>query len=230
MRKIFMKSLLWVKNVHKTYETESKPLEVLKGVSLEVMAGEALAILGASGAGKSTLLHIMGTLDRPTAGEVFYKGEDLFAFSEKKLSHFRNRKIGFVFQFHHLLPMLDALENTMLPQLIAGSSKKEARKKAARLLDQVSLADRFRHRPSELSGGEQQRVAIARALVMDPQLLFADEPTGNLDSHTGEEVSDLLMNLREQHGMSIVVATHNERLAQKVGKRVLLTDGLLRPQ
>lgn len=220
-------ALIEVQDLHKTYKAESKPLEVLSGVSLSVTEGDSLAILGASGAGKSTLLHIMGTLDRPTQGKVLFENEDMFRFSEKKLSSFRNRTIGFIFQFHHLLPMLTALENTMLPRLISGSSKKEALENAEDLLIQVGLEERLGHRPSELSGGEQQRVAIARALVMKPRVLLADEPTGNLDSKTGGEVADLMMDMHQRHRMTLLVATHNERLAQRLEHRVQLTDGKL---
>jgi lipoprotein-releasing system ATP-binding protein len=220
-------ALIDVRNVHKTYTTDTQPLEVLKGVSLQVEEGSALAILGASGAGKSTLLHIMGTLDKPSSGQVCFEGQDLFRFSEKKLSAFRNRTIGFVFQFHHLLPMLTALENTMLPRMIGGSSKKEAMDRAAALLAQVGLEARQNHRPSELSGGEQQRVAIARALVNDPKVLLADEPTGNLDSQTGKEIADLLMDLHGRHRMTLVIVTHNQELAARLTGRIRLSDGRL---
>lgn len=225
-----MAFFLEARNLHKVYTTSSKPLEVLKGVDLRIEEGEAVAVLGPSGAGKSTLLHILGTLDTPTEGQVFFGEQNLFALSESDLSEFRNRTMGFVFQFHHLLPMLTALENTMLPVLISGKSRREAQEKAAKVLAQVGLAERLEHRPSELSGGEQQRVAIARALVMEPRVLFADEPTGNLDSHTGEEVADLLMELRERHDMTLVVVTHNERLAARLKRSLLLSDGSVATQ
>jgi lipoprotein-releasing system ATP-binding protein len=218
-------SLMVAKNLHKTYATQAKPLEVLKGVDLELPEGEAVALLGASGAGKSTLLHCLGTLDEPTQGQVLFEGQDLFRLNDKQLGEFRNRSLGFVFQFHHLLPMLNALENVMLPALIAGESKSKAKQKATDLLNRVGLGERLTHRPSELSGGEQQRVAIARALVMDPKLLLADEPTGNLDSKTGEEVAELLTELCRLKGMALVVATHNEPLARRLGRRVRLSDG-----
>lgn len=221
--------LIEVKNLHKTYATGSKPLEVLKGVELVIEEGAALAVLGASGAGKSTLLHIIGTLDQPSAGKVLFEGKDPFAYSEKKISEFRNRSLGFVFQFHHLLPMLTALENTMLPLLISGISRKEGTLRASDLLGQVGLSERLHHRPAELSGGEQQRVALARALVMNPRVLLADEPTGNLDSRTGDEVANLLLKLRDEHHMTLVVVTHNEKLAGKLSQKVRLTDGRLLP-
>ena len=215
------------KDLHKTYTTGAKPLEVLRGVDLELQAGESLAILGASGAGKSTLLHVLGTLDPPSKGTIHYDGQSLFDWSERKLSAFRNKTIGFVFQFHHLLPMLTAAENTMLPRLISGEARSLAMEKAKELLTQVGLAGRMEHRPSELSGGEQQRVAVARALVMEPSILLADEPTGNLDSKTGKEVSDLLMELKDRRGMTLVVVTHNESLAERFQQRVYLSDGKL---
>jgi lipoprotein-releasing system ATP-binding protein len=220
-----MPPLIQVKNLHKTYATAAEPLEVLRGVDIKIEIGETLAIVGASGAGKSTLLHIMGTLDKPSAGEVLFEGRNLFEQSEDQLSEFRNKTMGFVFQFHHLLPMLTTQENTMLPCMIAGSSHQEAAVKAKELLSQVGLQERLEHRPSELSGGEQQRVAIARALVMEPRVLFADEPTGNLDSHTGDEIADLMMELHERHGMTLVVVTHNERLAKRLPRSVHLSDG-----
>ncbi|MCE9624735.1 MAG: ABC transporter ATP-binding protein [Deltaproteobacteria bacterium] len=177
------------------------------------------------GAGKSTLLHILGTLDKPTKGRVTFEGSDLFSFSDAELSRFRNRTMGFVFQFHHLLPMLNARENVMLPLLIGGQSRRESERGAEELLSQVGLSGRLEHRPAELSGGEQQRVAIARALVARPRVLFADEPTGNLDSRTGEEVADLLMKLQQEHRMTLLVVTHNERLAQRLPRSVQMKDG-----
>jgi lipoprotein-releasing system ATP-binding protein len=221
--------LLVAKDLHKTYAGQAQPLEVLKGVDLELVEGEAMALLGASGAGKSTLLHCLGTLDEPTHGRVLFEGQDVFRLNDKQLGSFRNRSLGFVFQFHHLLPMLTALENTMLPSMIAGESKATARNKAKELLGRVGLSDRLAHRPSELSGGEQQRVAIARALVMGPKLLLADEPTGNLDSKTGEEVAELMTELCRMKGMALLVATHNEPLAKRLGRRVHLKDGKIAP-
>lgn len=218
-------ALLVAKDLHKHYESEAFSLEVLKGISLEVPSGEAWAILGASGAGKSTLLHCLGTLEPPDQGEVLFEDEDVYRWPEKKLAAFRNRTIGFVFQFHHLLPMLTALENTQLPCMIAGESLANSRSKAQKLLDQVGLAERLDHRPGELSGGEQQRVALARALVMNPALVLADEPTGNLDSKTGQAMSDLLMELRERYGTALMLVTHNKEMAARLNHQVILKDG-----
>jgi lipoprotein-releasing system ATP-binding protein len=220
-----MAPLIEAQNLHKTYGDASDRIEVLKGVDFSVEPGEAVAVLGASGAGKSTLLHLLGTLDKPTRGRVTFEGSDLSALGDAELSRFRNRTMGFVFQFHHLLPMLNARENVLLPLLIGGVKKAEAARQAEGLLEKVGLADRLEHRPAELSGGEQQRVAIARALVAAPRVLFADEPTGNLDSRTGEEVADLLMKLHQERRMTLVVVTHNERLAQRLPRKVLMKDG-----
>jgi len=217
--------LIRIQNLHKTYDAETKPVEVLRGVELEVSQGEAVALIGSSGSGKSTFLHILGTLDTPSSGRVQVENKNLFDLSEAERSHYRNETIGFVFQFHHLLPMLTCLENTFLPGLIGGRPKKELKKNAETLLDQVGLGHRLKHRPAELSGGEQQRVAIARALMMNPKILLADEPTGNLDSRTGEEVADLLMSLRQKNGMTLIVATHNEHLSTRFSRRVLMKDG-----
>jgi len=171
----------------------SKIIEVLKGIELTIMPGEMLAIEGASGAGKSTLLHILGALDRPTEGKIYFQEADLFQLSDSELAEFRNRHLGFVFQFHHLLPEFSALENTMMPGLIQGMGQREAIENAERILAQLGLGDRLQHKPGELSGGEQQRVAVARALMLNPQVILADEPTGNLDSKTGEEVHNLML-------------------------------------
>ncbi len=215
------------RNLHKSYGEGAERVEVLKGVDLDIEAGEALAVLGASGAGKSTLLHLLGTLDKPSQGRVTFEGVDWFQRRDAELSGFRNRTMGFVFQFHHLLPMLSALENVMLPGLIGEQPKEEATEAAEQLLVQVGLKERLKHRPSELSGGEQQRVAIARALVMKPKVLFADEPTGNLDSRTGDEVADLMLDLHDERRMTLVVVTHNERLAQRLPRSVRIEDGRL---
>jgi len=186
-----------------------------------------LAIEGASGAGKSTLLHILGALDRPTAGEIYFQGQDLLGRSEKDLAEIRNRCVGFVFQFHHLLPEFTALENTILPGLIQGMKSEEALQCGEKILVQLGLGDRLLHKPGELSGGEQQRVAVARALMMKPQAILADEPTGNLDSQTGEEVHNLLVQINREQGITIVVVTHNPALAVRMNRRVLLVDGKL---
>ncbi len=212
-----------------TSVSQARELRVLRSVDLEIRRGEMVSIVGQSGTGKSTLLHILGTLDKPTSGEVRYGGEDVFALSTSALADFRNRHIGFVFQFHHLLAEFTALENVMLPSLIAGTTRRQARARAAELLAQVGLADRQAHRPGEMSGGEQQRVAIARALVMEPDVVFADEPTGNLDTSTSEEIHELLVTLNERTETAFVVVTHNVRLAWLMSRHLLLRDGEVRP-
>lgn len=186
-----------------------------------------LAIEGASGAGKSTLLHILGALDRPTEGKIYFQDQDLLGRSEKELAEFRNRFIGFVFQFHHLLPEFTALENAIMPGLIQGMRPRDALQGGEKILVQLGLGDRLEHKPGELSGGEQQRVAVARALMMKPQVILADEPTGNLDSQTGEEVHNLLVQINREQGITIVVVTHNPALAVRMNRRVLLVDGKL---
>jgi len=202
-------------------------LTVLDGVEIRVAAGEAVAIVGASGAGKSTLLHLLGGLDRPTAGEILVAGGSLVDLSEQELADFRNRTVGFVFQFHHLLREFTALENVMMPMLIAGVSEAEARARAITLLDEVGLAPRIEHRPLALSGGEQQRVAVARALANRPAVILADEPSGNLDTHTSERLHDLFFALRAEHGVSLVLVTHNRELAERTDRVLLLKEGRL---
>jgi len=192
---------------------------------LTVQAGETLAVEGASGAGKSTLLHILGTLDRPTEGRVFFEGQDLFDRTEAELAELRNRHIGFVFQFHHLLPEFSALENTLMPGLIQGWALKKAGTEAERILVQLGLEDRLHHKPGQLSGGEQQRVAVARALMLNPKMILADEPTGNLDTQIGEEVHNLLLRINREQGITIIIVTHNPLLAARMTRRVRLTDG-----
>jgi lipoprotein-releasing system ATP-binding protein len=209
------------------FQMGDKQLEVLSGADLLVPAGETVAILGVSGAGKSTLLHILGGLERPTGGHVFYDDVDIYTLSPPELAHFRNRALGFVFQFHHLLPEFDAEENVMMPCLLAGWSPKSARGRARELLDLVGLADRRDHRPGKLSGGERQRVAIARALAMSPRVVLADEPTGNLDPRTAESVEEILLRLNRQAGTSLVLVTHNEKLANRLGKKAYLVEGRL---
>ncbi|MBM4333780.1 MAG: ABC transporter ATP-binding protein [Deltaproteobacteria bacterium] len=204
-----------------------KIIEVLKGIDLTIMPGEMLAIEGASGAGKSTLLHILGALERPTEGQVYFQDMDLLNRSEADLAEIRNHYIGFVFQFHHLLPEFNALENTIMPGLIQGMSLKEAEKNGEKILNQLGLGDRLMHKPGELSGGEQQRVAVARALMLNPRVILADEPTGNLDTQTGEEVHNLLVHINREQGITIVVVTHNPALAVRMNRRVLLVDGQL---
>jgi len=214
-----------VRGVTRRFVKDSQVIEVLRGVDLEVQRGEAISIVGASGVGKSTLIHIMGTLDRPTTGSVLYGGQDVFRLDERGLSRFRNRAIGFVFQFHHLLPELSALENAMMPGLISGMSRPQARSAAKEMLAKVGLSHRLKHKPGELSGGELQRVAIARALVLKPQVILADEPTGNLDRRTGERVEDLLLEMHRELCAILVVVTHNPALAKKMDRRLELVDG-----
>jgi len=200
---------------------------VIKNVSFQAQEGEMISIVGASGAGKSTLLHILGALDRPTSGEVFFENESLFQKRDTELSLFRNKKVGFIFQFHHLLPEFNAVENVMMPALISGMNKNMARGLAEKKLEEVGLSHRLRHKPGELSGGEQQRVAISRALMLHPKLLLADELTGNLDTKTGEQIQELLLGLNQTYRMTVIVVTHNEALAQRLPKRFQMVDGNL---
>jgi lipoprotein-releasing system ATP-binding protein len=218
-------SLLEVRDLRKSFQTERSRVDVLNGIDLSVAEGDTIALVGVSGAGKSTLLHVIGTLDRPTSGEVLFRGNDVFKMGNGELAVFRNRSIGFVFQFHHLLPEFTALENVMMPALIGGLTKEKARESASALLGDVGLSHRLTHKPGELSGGEQQRVAIARALVLSPALLMADEPTGNLDRKTSEEVHELLAGIQEKTGLTLIIVTHNERLAARMGKTIRLVDG-----
>ena len=222
------KPIIQIENLHKTFE-KPRHLPVLKGIHLEIQRAELLCIIGASGVGKSTFLHILGTLDRPSQGTVLFEGKDVFSLNEHHLAEFRNQKIGFVFQFHHLLTEFTALENIMMPALIKGERPLEAAKRAMTLLTDIGLADRSSHRPGELSGGEQQRVAVARALILEPRLLLADEPTGNLDTHTGEEVFTLIKNLNTQKGITMALVTHNERLAAQADRVVRMVDGRIEP-
>ncbi|MCW5556632.1 MAG: ABC transporter ATP-binding protein [Verrucomicrobiae bacterium] len=216
--------------LRKSYAMGRRTLEVLRGVDLTVAHGEFVALRGASGAGKSTLLHLLGGLDRPDSGEVRFEGECLTRLSATALTAYRNRHVGFVFQAYHLLPELDALENVVLPARIdrrpLGSSVRRARE----LLQRVGLADRMDHLPAELSGGEQQRVCLARSLINEPGLLLADEPTGNLDSRTGEEILNLLLDLRGEHGTTLVIATHDARVAARAGRVVSMADGGVVPE
>jgi lipoprotein-releasing system ATP-binding protein len=202
---------------------------VLRGIDLDLAEGERLAIVGQSGVGKSTLLHILGTLDHPTKGKILFSGKELPLDDETLLCQFRNQQIGFVFQFHYLLPDFSALENVMFPALIQGVDEERARSEAEHLLEVVGLKDRLHHRPGKLSGGEQQRVAVARAVILKPKLVLADEPTGSLDLRIGEEVQDLLFRLNAEHNIALVVATHNRDFAEKIGRRVELKDGFLLP-
>ncbi|HLC16734.1 MAG TPA: ABC transporter ATP-binding protein [Thermodesulfovibrionia bacterium] len=216
--------LIQVRNLKKSYISGSTEISVLNGIDLNIQAAEMVAVMGPSGVGKSTLLHILGALDRPGSGEVLYEDKDIFSLKSDGLAGFRNKTIGFVFQFHHLLPEFTALENTIMPALIAGQTMEEAKKKGMQLLEQVGLSKRIAHRPGELSGGEQQRVAIARALILGPRVVIADEPTGNLDTHTGNEIFKLLQDLNK-NGITFLMATHNEDMASKCGKIIRMLDG-----
>jgi len=220
-----VKELIQVQQLFKSFGNGAKKVEVLRGIDLTFFQGERAAIVGASGVGKTTLLHILGTLDRPTAGKVLHGERDIFTLNEKDLAFFRNREIGFVFQFHHLLPEFNALENTMMPCLIQGISKKEAALCAEAILTLVGLKERLSHKPGELSGGEQQRVAVARALVLEPKILLADEPTGNLDTKTGESVFALLQELNRIKDVTLIIVTHNPNLAAQMPRQILLADG-----
>ena len=215
--------MIKVSNIHKRFGE----LEVLRGVSLEVKEGEIVSIVGASGAGKTTLLQIMGTLLHADAGEVEIAGVKVFGLNEKRTAEFRNRHIGFVFQFHNLLPEFSALENVMMPALIGGAKRKEAKLRAMELLEAVGLTDRADHKPAQMSGGEQQRVAIARALINRPSVIFADEPTGNLDTHNRDEIQRLLFEVREKFGQTIVMVTHDERLAEMADRKIVMSDGAI---
>lgn len=213
--------MISAKNIFKKYND----LEILKGISVDIAKSEIVSVVGSSGAGKTTLLTILGTLDRPSSGDLFIDGTDVYKLNDKKLAAFRNLNIGFVFQFHHLLPEFDALENVCMPALIAKTSKKQAETKAKELLDYLGLKDRFTHKPSELSGGEQQRVAVARALINSPKVIFADEPSGNLDSKTAQELHQLFFNLRKELNQTFVIVTHNTELADMADRKLIMKDG-----
>jgi lipoprotein-releasing system ATP-binding protein len=219
--------LLRCTGVTKTYRKDGGNVEVLRGVDLLVNEGETLAILGSSGAGKSTLLHVLGTLEPPTNGEVLYYGQNVARFNSDKVSRFRNREIGFVFQFHYLLQEFTALENVLMPALIAGEDRPKYEERARALLTEVGLGHRLTHRPAELSGGEQQRVALARALVMSPRILLADEPTGNLDSLNAHKIRDLFLQLSKERGVTIMLVTHDEEIAKDFGRHLWMKDGVI---
>jgi lipoprotein-releasing system ATP-binding protein len=205
-------------------------LPVLDGIDLDIRSGEMLAVVGASGVGKSTFLHIVGGLDRPTSGKVTYGDIDVFGLDNGQLSRFRNERVGFVFQFHHLLPEFSALENVMMPALIKRMDREQATDAAGKILTDVGLGTRLLHRPGELSGGEQQRVAVARALILKPDVVLADEPTGNLDTHTGESVHDLLLEINKQQGITFVIVTHNDKLAVRADRVLRMAEGKLMPE
>jgi lipoprotein-releasing system ATP-binding protein len=211
----------------KRFRMAETELEILRGIDLTVTGGDSLAILGVSGSGKSTLLHILGGLERPTEGRVLWEGTDIYGLSPDDLAHHRNTRLGFVFQFHHLLPEFSALENVMMPCLLGGWPRRRARARAAEMLDAVGLSSRVEHPPGKLSGGERQRVAIARALVLEPPILLADEPTGNLDPHTAESVEEILLRLNREVGTALVLVTHNEKLASLLAKKCYLVEGQL---
>jgi lipoprotein-releasing system ATP-binding protein len=217
--------LIQVRQLNKTFVKDGLKIEVLKGLDLRIARGDSLAIVGVSGSGKSTLIHILGTLDHPTDGTVLFDGVDVFTWPEPKLAAFRNRKIGFVFQFHNLLPEFTSLENVMMPALIRRLPKNEARRRAEAWLVEVGLQERMNHKPGELSGGEQQRVAIARALVLEPEILLADEPTGNLDTETGKKIEDILIALNRGKRITLIVVTHNQSLADRMSHQIGLRDG-----
>jgi len=216
-----------IRQLRKSYAHGGRVLDVLRGIDLSIGAGEMVAVVGSSGAGKSTLLHVIGTLDQPTSGNIMFDGTDVTRMPASKLADFRNHTVGFVFQFHHLLPEFTAIENCAMPALINGVSRAEAEARAEKLLVRVGLAERLSHRPGELSGGEQQRVALARALIMEPRVLLADEPTGNLDTHTGEEMHQLVVELNRERGMTMLVVTHNPDFAARLPRRVRMVDGVI---
>lgn len=216
-------AIIEIKGIHKSYGS----LEVLKGIDLDISKGEIVSIVGASGAGKTTLLHIIGTLERHDSGNVTIDNINVNNLNDKKLSEFRNRQIGFVFQFHHLLPEFTALENVCIPALIANTDKRKAEKTAKELLDFLGLSERLSHKPSQMSGGEQQRVAVARALMNNPSVVLADEPSGNLDSQSATELHKLFFKLREQFNQTFVIVTHNSQLAEMADKKILIKDGII---
>ena len=222
-----MSELLAVRDLRKSFVEGAAEIHVLRGANFDLAEGERVAVVGQSGVGKSTLLHILGTLDRPTSGQILFRGKELPLNDETSLCQFRNRQIGFVFQFHYLLPDFSAIENVMFPALIQGMEMQQARGEGERLLESVGLKDRMSHRPGKLSGGEQQRVAVARAVILQPSLLLADEPTGSLDLRIGEEVQELLFQLNQEKNIALIVATHNLEFAGKIGRRVELRDGQL---
>jgi len=225
---LFDKPIVQLDALSKSYPaTVGSKIDILKEVELILASGDSLAVVGASGIGKSTLLQILGTLDRPDSGRMFFRGIDVFEMNNERLAKFRNQSVGFVFQFHHLLPEFTAVENVMMPVLIRGEKREQARQLAVNILDRVGLNERLQHRVTDLSGGEQQRVALARALILRPALLLADEPTGNLDKQTGRQIHTLLMELNREMQMTLVIVTHNPDLASMMARRVTIVDGQL---
>jgi len=222
------KNILSAENIIKRYVSEGENLEVLKGASLSLQAGDMAVLLGDSGTGKSTFLHILGSLDKPESGRVYYRGVDVTRLKNSELSEFRNKKVGFVHQFHHLLPDFSALENVMMPGLIDGQTKNQAEPRALEILDQVGLANRAKHYPRQLSGGEAQRVAIARALFNKPEVIYADEPTGNLDVKNGDVLMELFEKLNAELNQTFLIATHNLRLNERIAKRFLIENGVIK--
>jgi lipoprotein-releasing system ATP-binding protein len=222
-----MNNLLAVRDLRKSFVEGGDEIHVLRGVNLDLAEGERLAVVGESGVGKSTLLHVLGTLDHFDSGKILFSGKEIPIDDETALCQFRNRQIGFVFQFHYLLPDFSALENVMFPALVQGMEASQAKREAEELLQIVGLKERLSHRPGKLSGGEQQRVAVARAVILKPKLVLADEPTGSLDPRIGEEVQNLLFRLNEEHGIALIVATHNRQFAESIGRRAELREGLL---
>lgn len=220
-----MEFVVSVRNLVKTYRPDGVEVRVLRGLNLDIRAGEMVAVLGASGAGKSTLLHMIGALDRPTDGEIFFREKQIFRLSDAELARFRNRSVGFVFQFHHLLPEFSALENVIIPGLLGGASRRKVEARARELVERVGLGERMSHRPGELSGGEQQRVAVARALVNRPAMVLADEPTGNLDSETADSIYGLLREINQSEGVTFLIVTHNGSIAAQMDKQVVMVDG-----
>ncbi len=220
-------ALMRAVNLDKNFYDAGREIRVLRGLDMEVRPGEQVAVIGQSGVGKSTLLHVLGSLEAPSGGKVYFDNQDLFALEPHALAEFRNRELGFVFQFHYLLADFSALENVMMPALIARLADREARQRAAEILERVGLRDKMHRRPAELSGGEQQRVAVARAVVLRPRLVLADEPTGNLDPQTAEEIHQLFHRLNHELGITLIVATHNERLTRTMGRTLRLKDGKL---
>ena len=216
--------------LHKSFLIGDREVQVLRGIDLEVKKGELLCIVGASGAGKSTLLHLLGALDRPTSGKIYFDDLDIFQLNDNQMAEFRNKRIGFVFQFHHLLPEFTAIENCIMPALIQGQKKNKAVDRGKKLLEEIGLGRRLDHKPGELSGGEQQRVAVARALMLNPEVVLADEPTGNLDTHTSDELFAVIKKLNREFGITIIMVTHNEKLAVQADRIIKMVDGQIENQ